>query len=165
MSSIAAQASSAFALVALLAACATRAPTTLTQDQVDRFLFQRRERLAAASADFHRRVQFPRVERHSDGTLILERGELLGWLDQEFIRLRVTYVNESASTFDRIRLHFAVVDSLGREHGREDVAFVMPGAYRFTPGNSYTDEVQVPTGGAHETPGFDVRVEMTTETW
>lgn len=37
----------------------------------------------------------------------------------------------------------------------------MPLDYRSTPGNSYTDTVHVPTGGAHEVLGFDVKVEMT----
>ena len=107
---------------------------------------------------------FPRVERTPQGTLILERAELIAPIDHEFLRVRVTYINESKVTYDRIRLRFAVVDGLGRPCGRESVDFVMPLAYRFTPGNSYTDEVCVPTGGAHQQPGFDVRVEMTAET-
>ncbi|MEZ5963656.1 MAG: hypothetical protein R3F56_07400 [Planctomycetota bacterium] len=153
---------------AMLAACAAGRGAdggAAVDEQVDVFLAARQQRLAAARADFARRAPFPRVERFPQGTVIVARAELMGGIDREFLRLRVTYVNESTQTYDRIRLHFVVRDGLGRIHGRQDVDFVMPLDYRFTPGNSYTDEVHVPTGGAHEHPGWDLGVEMQAEAW
>lgn len=155
----------ASAVFLLLAACATRADPVDLQDDIDRMLQQQRQHRAAAAADFRGRARFPRVHQTNEGTLTIERGELLGPYAHEFVELHVVYRNDSAATFDRIRLHFAVVDSLGRPFGRQDVALVMPMAYRFTPGNSYTDVVRVPTGGAHELPGFDVQVALAAETW
>ena len=153
------------ATLALLGACAATPEINSIDDQVDRYLAARRSKMAAAAADFRQRASFPRVERHPTGTLILQHGDLLGFTDQEFVRLRVTYLNESTATYDRISLRFTVVDGSGRARCRKTVDFVMPLDYRFVPGNSYTDEVHVPTGGAHESPGFDVRVEMSAETW
>jgi len=154
-----------FAAATLLAACASP-PSELTIDeQVDLYLTARRQRIRAAADDFRERVKFPRVEKFEQGTVILTRGELFGPLDHESLSLQVTYLNESDQTYDRIRLHFSVVDPAGRTYGRKDIDFVMPADYRFSPGNSYMDTVHVPTGGAHDVPGFDVRVELSAETW
>ena len=79
--------------------------------------------------------------------------------------LLVTSRNNPVTTFDRINLRFVVVDGDGHPHGNRAVAFVMPGPLRFLPGDSYCDEVHVPTGGGHERPGFDVRVEVAGEVW
>jgi hypothetical protein len=150
----------------LLSACAAR-PRDLNDvhREVDAHLAAHRERVVAARTDFARRRPFPRVERSAEGTVILERAELIGRLDEEYLRLRVTYVNETERIFDRVQLSFSVTDGLGRVRSQRYVDFVMPLAYRFTPGSSYTDEVHVPTGGAHEVPGWDLAVEVATETW
>lgn len=58
--------------------------------------------------------------RHA-GALWRPSVELFGPLDQELIALRLTYLNESKNTYDRIRLRFGVVDSAGRMYGRRHV--------------------------------------------
>lgn len=148
----------------VLAGCVSE-PTLGVAEQADRLVAARRQALAAARLEFARRVSFPRVERFAQGTVIVAHAELVGAMDREFVRLRVTYVNESQQTYDRIRLHFSVRDGMGRVQGRQDVDFVMPLDYRFTPGNSYTDEVDVPTGGAERSPGWDLGVELEAEAW
>lgn len=146
-------------------ACVLQEQANAVDDQVERYLAARRERLVAARADFAKRRPLPHVVRGADGTIVIERAELVGAIDQEFLRLRVCYVNETDRTFDRVRASFVVKDGFGRVRGQHDVDFVMPLAYRFTPNSSYTDEVHVPTGGAHEVPGFDLFVETKAETW
>jgi hypothetical protein len=147
----------------VLAGCAAPRPTL--DQQADRFLHERRERMAVAAAAFAARADFPRVQHSGAGTLTLQRGELMGPIGHEFVRVRFVYRNDTETTYDRIRLRFAVVDAQGRVRGRENLDLLMPLDYRFTPGNTYTDEVDVPTGGAHATPGFDLAVEIAGETW
>ncbi len=147
----------------LLAACSS-APSTDVEDQValdaavDRHLAARRVRLRAAQADLEQRVHLPRMHKTDAGTLIVTRAELVGPMGGEFLRLRFTYVNETAETFDRMRIHVTVRDGFGKDRGDETLAIVMPLDYRFAPRTSFTDEINVPTGGAHDTVGWDYRV-------
>lgn len=152
-------------LVPLGSACVAARPSPGLDAQVDRILADRHERLAAARADFARRTPLPRIDRFPGGTIVLERVELVGAMGMDYVRLRISYVNETEQTFDRVHLHFQAKDGFGRVRARNDVAFVMPLDYRFTPGTSYSDEVHLPTGGAHETPGWDVVVGLDAEVW
>lgn len=148
-----------------LAACVAGPDLADVDARVDRLVAARHQRLAAARADFAGRRPFPRTERSAVGTVVLERAELVGGMDREFLRLRVTYVNDTLETFDRVRLAFTVQDVLGRVLSRHDVDFVMPLDYRFVPRTTYTSEVQVPAGDAFEARGWDLSVAVTAETW
>lgn len=156
-----------FATLVLAAACASPAwrDDGDLDERVERYLEARRQRLAAARADFAQREPFPRRVANEYGTVILERAELVGPMDEEFLRVRVCYVNTSAMTYDRVFLTFSIVDGFGRVQARRQVEFVMPLDYRFNPGSSYSDEVHVPTDGGHAATGWDVTVEMHAETW
>ena len=149
----------------LLAACSP-APFADVDDQValdaavDRHHAARRVRLRAAQTDFEQRVRLPRMHKTDAGTLIVTRAELVGPMGGEFLRLRFTYVNETDATFDRIRIHVTVRDGFGKDRGEDSLAIVMPLDYRFAPRTSFTDEMEVPTGGAHDTVGWDYRVAL-----
>lgn len=156
---------SLLACCGLLAACSSSPfgdvvdPVALDA-AVDRHLAARRVRLRAAQADFEQRVHLPRMHETDTGTLIVTRAELVGPMGGEFLRLRFTYVNGTTATFDRIRIHVTVRDGFGKDRGDDTLAIVMPLDYRFAPRTSFTDVMEVPTGGAHDTVGWDYRVEL-----
>jgi hypothetical protein len=148
----------------LLAACRAPAPGG------EASLLAAREaevaRLEAARADLARRVELPlRIAHPTEGTLLVTRARLDGPLGDEALRLRFTYLNSTAETFDEVDLTVTVRDAFGRERSRATYPCIAPAFYSFTPGSTYTDELSVPTRGAHLDGGFTFDVEMARFEW
>lgn len=120
--------------------------------------------LRAAQDAFAARDLQPAVLTFDDGTVVVDQPALLGPVGLERLRLRVSYVNTTSRILDDVTLRLAVVDGTGRVRERDDVLLQMPLHYRFTPGSSYTCHVEIGTGGAHRTLGWQWRLDCSAVT-
>lgn len=93
------------------------------------------------------------IEFEEQGRVILRGWQLYGLPGEEYMQISFTYDNTSAKTFDRVRVWASVRDKEGEPVSRAWLDLLMPW-FDFTPGNTYTTTLRVPTKGAHLQDGW-----------
>lgn len=80
-----------------------------------------------------------------------------GW---EYVRARFTYENTTANQMERVDIELHVLDDEGRIVTSSRVGLTHPWGRPLAPGTCFSDEIKVPTAGAHlNREGWHWRVE------
>lgn len=87
------------------------------------------------------------------GRIIVRDWRLLGTPGREYLRLFFTYENATKQDIKETRVWVNVRDKEGRLRGSSWLDLYLPW-YEFAPGNTWTGEIRVATGGAHYEKGW-----------
>lgn len=98
----------------------------------------------------------PRIEHFPGyGSIMIDKWYLEGFPGEEYVRVRFTYENSTDQEFRRVRVWVNVHDDEGMAVSSEWLDLILLFGW---PGNTYTDEIRVPTRGIHMKPGWHWRI-------
>ena len=139
-----------------LAACAPLQPERVRVAEAIDARHQRELRaFEAEKARIERSDDDLRVfELGSDGVLVVQDVELIGWPSAAYLRVEYTYVNTSDSARKAPAVTLTVVDPATGEDSWVTEEGVLPLGLRLQPESTYSSWIEVPTHGLHQRDGW-----------
>ncbi|MCP3918133.1 MAG: hypothetical protein GY711_21500 [bacterium] len=143
-------------LVPILYAAASCAATdTFEKDLLARMKVQHEAELSAfadARGEFEGKYPMPQaLDFGNEGTVILNRCELVGRLGKEMLKVRYTFVNTSGLPMREAIVSLTARDPATGAEQAEEMTLRFPHALKLTPNSTYSTWFELPTHGIHLT--------------
>jgi hypothetical protein len=110
-------------------------------------------------AEYAPRSKEPQMQEFEGcGTMFVWNHSLDGGAGWEYLRAAYTYKNTTDEKLDWVRVWCEVLDPAGRVVNRGEDVLMHPLGYAFTKGDTWSDEIKVPTRGIHLRDGWSWRI-------